>query len=301
MRRYNFATSILGAATAAFLAAFVGAGVGDARADTKAYSWVPEDQKEFISSPEYIQTVALSGAPMQIWEALEHGERVECLACIPVVAPLMYSENSKNREIAAWWLRRRVIGVFGKGQVYEQTLATLASDANATRRAYAASAIGEFLLSAGIPALSHAVMHDGDATVRSYAASALGRINSDGGGALASAMGDADAGVQTAALTAAGRVNSFTDVPAATKTLTSSNAIVRRRGAMLLDQMHATDAGPMLVQLALNDTDVDVRIAACHALGTIGDTGAVGALTRISTHDSSSLVRDMALIALQEL
>ena len=112
MRRYNFGATILGTLAAAFLAALT---AGDARADTtpQAYSWVPQDQKEFISSPEYIQTVALSGAPMQIWEALEHGERVECLACIPIVAPLMYSENPQNREIAAWWLRRRIIGVFG--------------------------------------------------------------------------------------------------------------------------------------------------------------------------------------------
>ena len=71
MRRYNFGATILGTVAAAFIA-MLGA---EARADVTAYDWVPKDQKEFISSPEYIQTVALSGAPMQIWEALEHGER----------------------------------------------------------------------------------------------------------------------------------------------------------------------------------------------------------------------------------
>jgi HEAT repeats len=297
MRRYNFGATILGTVAAAFIA-MLGA---EARADVTAYDWVPKDQKEFISSPEYIQTVALSGAPMQIWEALEHGERVECLACIPIVAPLMYSENAQNREIAAWWLRRRIIGVFGPGQVYEQTLKTLARDGNPQRRAYAASAIGEFLLSAGITPLAHALTHDSDATVRAYAATALGRINDDGGGALGQSMGDADAGVKVAALTAATRINSFTDVVAVTKTLSDSSALVRRRAAMLLDQMHAVDAGPALVQLALKDSDVDVRIAACHALGDIGDTGAQGALTGIAANDPSSLVRDMAAIALQQL
>ncbi len=297
MRRYNFGATILGMVAAAFVAA----SGGDARANVTPYSWVPSDQKEFLSSPEYIQTVAISGAPMQIWEALEHGERVECLACIPVVAPLMYSQNAQNREIAAWWLRRRIIGVFGPGQVYEQTLNTLAHDSNPMTRAYAASAVGEFLLSAGISHLAQALTHDSSPMVRSYAASALGRINDDGGGALGLAMGDTDPGVRVSALTAAGRINSFTDVVAATKTLSDSDALVRRRGAMLLDQMHAVDAGPALVQLAQKDPDVEVRIAACHALGSIGDTGARGALTAISANDSSSLVRDMASIALLEL
>jgi HEAT repeat protein len=297
MRRYNFGATILGTVAAAFIAVTGGA----ARADVTAYSWVPQDQREFLSSPEYIQTVALSGAPMQIWEALEHGERVECLGCIPIVAKLMYSENAQNREISAWWLRRRIIGVFGKGEVYEQTINTLASDSNPTRRAYAASALGEFLLAQGISPLARALTHDSDPMVRSYAASALGRINDDGGGALGMAMADSNADVRISALTAAGRINSFTDVVSVTKTLSDGSALVRRRAAMLLDQMHATDAGPALVQLALHDTDIEVRIAACHALGTIGDTGAVGALTSIASKDASSLVRDMASIALLEL
>jgi HEAT repeat protein len=297
MRRYNFGATILGTVAAAFIAA----SGGDALANVTDYSWVPQDQKEFLSSPEYIQTVALSGAPMQIWEALEHGERVECLACIPIVAPLMYSENAQNREIAAWWLRRRMIGVFGPGQVYSQTLKTLATDPSPARRAYAASAVGEFLVAAGIPALAQSLTHDNDPTVRASAAAALGRINDDGGGALSQGIGDADANVRVAALTAAGRINSFTDVVSPTRALSDSSALVRRRAAMLLDQMRATDAGPALVQVAQKDSDVEVRIAACHALGSIGDTGAQGALTKIAANDSSSLVRDMAAIALLEL
>ena len=52
-----------------------------------------------------------------IWQALEHGEKVECLDCIPAVEKLLYDGNAKNREIAAWWLRRRIFGVFGPGEV----------------------------------------------------------------------------------------------------------------------------------------------------------------------------------------
>jgi HEAT repeat protein len=70
---------------------------------------------------------------------------------------------------------------------------------------------------------------------------------------------------------------------------------------MLLDEMRAQAAVAALVTVAQRDADVQVRIAACHALGSIGDTSAQPALTTISTNDPSTLVRDMALIALQEL
>jgi HEAT repeat protein len=297
MRRYNFGAMILGSLAAAFIAT----AAGDAKSSPTYGSWLPADQAEFISSPEYIISVAVSGAPMQIWEALEHGERVESLAAISVVAPLMYNENAQTREIAAWWLRRRMLGVFGPGQVYQQTLNTLASDSNPTRRAYAASAVGEFLLGNGIANVSQALLHDSSPLVRQYAASALGRLNDDGSGALSSAFADSAENVQVAALTAATRINSFTDGGAAVKALGNGSAMVRRRAAMLLDEMRFTDAVSALANIAQHDSDVEVRIAACHALGSIGDTSAANVLQTISTTDSSGLVRDMALIALEEL
>jgi hypothetical protein len=299
MRRYNFGATILGT----LAAAFIGTSTGDARSDVVPYHFqgITPDQAEFLSSPDYIISVVVSGAPMQIWEALEHGERVECMACVSVVAPLMYSANPQNREIAAWWLRRRMIGVFGPGEVYEETLKTLSSDSDATRRAYAASAVGEFLTQAGIAPLANALRHDASAMVRQYAASALGRLNDDGGGALSAAMVDSDENVRIAALTAATRINSFTEETSAVGALGDSNAVVRRRAAMLLDEMRAPGAVAALVIVAQKDPDVSVRVAACHALGSIRDPAAQSALTSISTRDASSLVRDVALIALQEL
>jgi hypothetical protein len=299
MRRYNFGAMILGT----LAAAFIGSASGDARSDVVPYQFqgITPDQAEFLSSPDYIISVAVSGAPMQIWEALEHGERVECMACVSVVAPLMYSDNAQTREIAAWWLRRRMIGVFGPGEVYQATLNTLAGDTDPTKRAYAASAIGEFPTQAGIGPLATAVTHDSNAMVRQYAAAALGRLNDEGNGALAVAMSDSSDLVRIAALTAAARINSFVEDTAAVKALGDSSAIVRRRAAMLLDEMRSQGAVQALVVVAQRDSDVEVRIAACHALGSIGDPSAENALTAISTHDASSLVRDMALIALQEL
>src|SRR6185312_12014078 len=116
------------------------------------YGQIPPDQAESISSSDTIKSAALSGAPTLVWEALEHGEKVECLDCIPLVGKLLYDSNAKTREIAAWWLRRRMFGVFGPGEVYEQTVNTLAQDQDPKRRAYAAYALGEFFASPGIDA-----------------------------------------------------------------------------------------------------------------------------------------------------
>jgi len=113
-------------------------------------------------APQSLETVSTSAqiakldapnlAPMTIWKVLEHGEKVECLACVPKVSKLLYASHPKTREIAAWWLRRRIFGVFGPGQVYEQTLTALGdADETESHRVYAANALGEFLSMSGVP------------------------------------------------------------------------------------------------------------------------------------------------------
>jgi hypothetical protein len=300
----NLGTALLGA-----LALTV---AGTAQADVKPYDWVPQDQAEAITTPEHLISVVQSGAPTAIWQALEHAEVVECLECISYVAPLLYDVNARNREIAAWWLRRRILGVFGPGEVYSQTLNTLATG-DATNRAYAASAIGEFLVVTGIAPLAKAVVGDSDPGVRAAAASALGRINDDGTGApgytatgpspLAQAFSDPDATVRAAAYVAASRINSFTDVKTAVAVTGDSDPIVRRVGIELLDEMEASDAAAALLHVAQSDPVDEVRLVACHALGNVGAASTldvnqlVSALNDIAQNDSSMQVQDQARIA----
>jgi hypothetical protein len=278
------------------------AGVTDNTGGTKAvYGNIPPDQIEFLSTGDRIKSVAQSGSMMAIWETLEHGEKVECLDCIPSVEPLLYDANPRTREIAAWWLRRRVFGVFGKGEVYERTLQTLASDQDPKKRAYAAYALGEFLAAPGIEACAHAIEVDGDPNVRAAAATALGRLNDDGRGALTRAMGDVDSRVKLAALSSAGRVNNFGDVQAVARLTGDGEGLVRRRAAELLGAMRAKDAVDALMTLAKSDADANVRNAACHALGQLHDGKARPILEDVSRNDASSLVRDQAAIALRRL
>ncbi len=269
---------------------------------TKAiYGDIPPDQIEHLSTPDRIKSAAAKGSMMAIWETLEHAERVECLDCIPSVKPLLYDPNPRTREIAAWWLRRRVFGVFGKGEVYEETLSTLAGDPNPTRRAYAAYALGEFLAAPGIQACAKAIQEDGDATVRAAAATALGRLNSDGRGALALAMSDGDSAVRLAAVRSASRINSFTDTASAARLASDGDARVRRTAAELLGTLRATDSIDALLSLAKSDPDANVRNAAVHTLGRLHDPSARSTLEQIKATDADGLVRDQADIALRRL
>ncbi|HVZ31376.1 MAG TPA: hypothetical protein VG963_03065, partial [Polyangiaceae bacterium] len=110
------------------------------------YQEVDTASLESVTTPAHLKAVAGGGfAPTEIWRSLEHGEKVECLDCIPMVSKLLFDNNQKTREISAWWLRRRIFGVFGPGEVYSQMVATLAdSGQSETRRSYAAQALGEF-------------------------------------------------------------------------------------------------------------------------------------------------------------
>jgi len=263
------------------------------------YGNIPPDQIEFLSTGDRIKSVAASGSMMAIWETLEHGERVECLDCIPSVEPLLYDANPRTREISAWWLRRRLFGVFGAGEVYERTVQTLASDPDPKRRTYAAYALGEFLASPGIEACATAIDKDGDPNVRAAAASALGRLNDEGRGALTKALGDADARVKLSALASAGRVNTFTDVQGVARLTGDPDAKVRRRSAELLGAMRAKDSVDGLIALT-KDGDVSVRNSAAHALGQLRDARARGALEALA-NDPDGLVRDQARISLRRL
>ncbi len=310
MRQANLLPKLLIGAVCAAAAAFTSAAAhGDPRQVTPSgagfsyvYGQVPADQVEFLSTPDAIKNAVAAGAPSLVWEVLEHGERVECLDCIPAVAPLIYDTNQRTREIAAWWLRRRILGVFGPGEVYQQTLNTLATDASPTRRAYAAYALGELFATPGIAACATALATDTDAGVRAAAASALGRLNSDGQGALGTALAnDADPGVKLAALQSATRINSFSGLASVAALTVDGSAAVRRRAIEVLDALDAKDSVAAVAAAAQSDADPTVRAEAAHALGTFGDSSVRTVLQTLASSDPDTFVKDQAQFALLEL
>jgi HEAT repeat protein len=261
---------------------------------------------EAVSSPQTIrQLFGADGrpaqAPTKIWQVLEHGEKVECLSCIPLVSTLLYNEHPKTREIAAWWLRRRIFGVFGPGEAYSQVVATLGdASQKETRRLRAANALGEFLSHAGAKHLGAAVRNDASPSVREAAVNALVRMNSTGpNGEISLAMADADIRVRVAAVRAATRVNAFADVASVVLRIGDESAEVRHAAALSLGTMRLADAVDGLVALVSPKTEADasVRKAAVWSLGQIGEPSARDAVEG-ATSDPDPHVRDAARIAL---
>jgi len=267
------------------------------------YKGLSPESLEALSTPEAIKSVSTNRAPSEIWRILEHGEKVECLSCIPEVGKLLYDSHAKTREISAWWLRRRIFGVFGPGEVYSQVVTTLQSSPDEKQRAYAANALGEFLSASGVKFVAQAIVNDSSPLVRRNAVAALERLNSQGPNAeLVVALSDSDEEVRLAALHAAIRVHVFSALDAVVALISDPSARVRKRAAESLGVMRARDSVVGLVALTSPDTEpsVEVRVAAVAALGRIGDSAVRPDIER-ALNDPNVFVRDAAHVSLQLL
>jgi HEAT repeat protein len=236
-------------------------------------------------------------APSTLASMLEYGERVECLACIPLLeARLVEDDDATVRELAAWWLRRRPLGF---GAIMHDMRGILETDADPVRRARAAAAIGEFMDPHGVAHLGTAIMTDRDATVRAAAVRGIARINSPAGLTfLSAALGDSDASVQEAALSVVLRVNFFSDQSALMPLLAHSDGHLRRRAASVVGALRIADAVPVLAAMLRGDTDRSARQAAAWALGRIGTGDARAALSEVRATEHESLVLDAIVSAL---
>ncbi len=275
----------------------------------RLYENLKPDSLEATSTPETIRAMFDRNgnpvvAPTRVWKVLEHGEKVECLSCIPYVAGLLYNSHPKTREIAAWWLRRRIFGVFGPGEVYQQVVETLGDpNQSEARRVAAANALGEFLSVAGAKHLATAIRQDPSVEVREAAVKGLERMNSQGTNLdLSYAMTDDAESVRLAAVRAAPHVNVFTDVASIVALVGDESPLVRRAAADSLGTMRVKDAVAGLSVLASEDAEEDaaVRKAAVWALAQIRDASA-RPVVEAATHDSNRFVRDAATTALRRM
>ncbi len=278
---------------------------------SSVYSNLSDSSLEAVSTPDAILSLVRTpsnAAPTAIWTMLEHGERVECLECIQYVGKMLYDSNPKTREISAWWLRRRIFGVFGPGQIYQQTLNAVTDQSQSeSTRAYAANALGEFLEGAGIAPLAQALaggkLSDASPVVRLAAANALIRLNNQGpNGELGVALNDSDEGVKLAALQGVTHINVFSATDKLAGLLSDPSANVRRSAAQALGTMRLGDAvvGLIAVTSPANESDAGVRAAAVWALGQIADSQARAAVLA-AQNDADPAVVDAANIASRRL
>jgi hypothetical protein len=239
-----------------------------------------------------------SAAPTALEAMLEYGERVECHACVPLLEQkLLEDSNAETRRISAWWLRHRPFAI---AAIMNRMKAVLATDADATRRARAASAIGEFLDAGGLTPLVTAFETDGEPVVREAVIRALGRLNHPGGNAtIAAGLGDTSNEVRRAALDQVLLVNFFREDDALMSTLGDDDAYIRMRSARLLGAKRVAEAVPALAGMLRSDSDNLVRQAAAWALGRIGGADARAALREAGTIEEVSIVRDAINVAIQ--
>jgi HEAT repeat protein len=274
------------------------------------YKHIPTSSLESVSTPETIRSLFRSDlspavAPSRIWQVLEHGEKVECLSCIPMVSGLLYNSHPRTREIAAWWLRRRIFGVFGPGEVYSQVAVALGDQTQSeSRRVYAANALGEFLTHSGAKYLAAAIRNDASPAVREASVRALQRMNTLGpDNEISFAMTDSDAMVRLAAVRASTRINAFRDVESVVALVGDESVDVRHAAALAIGTMRAGDAVDGLIALvdASEESSALVRKAAIWALGQIADPSATDAVRAALANDPDRFVRDAARVALNRL
>ena len=153
-----FASLLVGGAVTAYHHAHADSTASLPRGTAAVYKGIAADQVEQITSPDRIKSVALNPG----------AQRVTTL------------RTAKNREISAWWLRRRIFGVFDPGEAYERVVNNLAGHADPVIRARSAEALGEFLSFAGAEPLATALVKDSAPEVRAAAARALDRLNTTG-------------------------------------------------------------------------------------------------------------------------
>jgi len=253
----------------------------------------PNYSREVVATPEAIKDVALRGSPIAVWATLEHGEQLECLDCIAYVEPLLWNKDARVREIAAWWLRRRV---FGYAQVALKVRKVIETDADPERRAAAANALGEFMDPGGTKFLVKAAT-DTSPVVRVAAMSALRRMNDmEGAPAVSVALADGDVSVRRAALETATKLAGFRDVTAVAKLISDVDPVVRARAVDALGVFREKGAVAGLMAIAVTDGDENVRVNAVNALGEIGDPAARPTIEK-ALNDAAPRVRDAARVA----
>ena len=306
-RRFLSASLLLSVAALVSVSGAADAPDATHRGRSTVYGNLSNGSLEAVSTPDAMLKLIMApdgAAPTAIWTMLEHGERVECMACIPYVSKMLYNSNPKTREISAWWLRRRIFGVFGKGEAYEQAVKSVGDMSKSElTRAYAANALGEFLEGAGIEPVAGALLKDSSAKVRLAAANALIRLNNQGlNSELSLALTDKDEEVRLAALNGVTHINVFSHVDRVVGMIGDSSALVRRRAAQTLGALKSVDAVVGLIALTApsNESDPGVRAAAVWALGQIADKQAADAVMAAS-NDADSSVRDAARTALFRL
>jgi hypothetical protein len=252
------------------------------------------------------------GSDTAIQAALEYSERMDAARAVhPAVDLVLQSDNANTREVAAWWLGKRIFTSGWVARVFAETLGGDYSSEPAQRaisagvsedllRARSAQGLGEFRAAGAFDVLRTAATSDSSAIVRESAVRALARTNhSQSGTVLATALADGDVAVRYAALSSIMNVSFFREGAAVVGALADTDARNRRQAALLVGHLREAGAVPVLVALLRSDEDASVRRAAAWALGRVGGGDASAALGEAIGIETDRQVLDAIEVAQQ--
>jgi HEAT repeat protein len=237
-----------------------------------------------------------TGSPETLKATLEYGERVLCIACVPLLEnKLLSSNDARVRELSAWWLRRQP---FAGPAVLRQLKKVVLEDADAQRRARAAEALGEFMDFHALEVLTTAARQDREPAVRASAVRGLARLNDPGSGpVIAAALSDAATDVRAAALDSLLLVHGARDFGGLLALLADPEPALRAHAARLCGEVRLSGAETMLTAVLEGDSAASVRKAAAWALGRIGGAAGRAALEAHKSKEADPLVLSAIAVA----
>lgn len=246
-----------------------------------------------------IKNAINSGNPDSIVAEIERAEKLPCGSCIDLVTPLIDESDRQIRDVAAWWLAKRVI----RDQVRDQMFTRLQGGDSVSAR-NAAEVLGRFAHPDALMALEMA-MHDGTLSgeARGAAARAIGDIGHYAGKDMLEAGLISDsADVREASARALRDIRGNVEASLVVDLLADSEDAVARQAALTAGALREATALDALAALVTDQSRDDlVRRDAAWALGKIGDGSAREVLRSVSEEDPSMLVRGAARSAANSL
>jgi HEAT repeat protein/beta-lactamase regulating signal transducer with metallopeptidase domain len=214
---------------------------------------------------------------------------------VPALTEALRSDKDDEvRRMSAW-----ALGEIDSATAVEALAAAL-RDASPEVRKTAVWALGEIDSPNGVPHLIP-FLDDENVEIRAQAAWALGEIDSPRAvAALSAAIDDREPKMREMVVWALGEIQHASALEGLAKALADANVGVRRKAAWAIGELDLSGEAPRALIDATRDQDREVRKAAAHALGEIGDPAAVPALATLA-RGTDSAVRYTAVHALMEI
>jgi HEAT repeat protein len=254
------------------------------------------------SSPGAIHDAIASKSADAITSELERAESLVCPQCVPMVRPLLDSDDRRVRQVAAWWLARR--GLVGD---LTATMHTRLASGDSVQTRNAADVLARFRQAKSVAPLGAALANPAlSVEARVAVARALGDIgDASATPHLTAAFGAPEAPVRAAAVDGLRALRGFDDPSAAVPLLGDPDESVRIAAiytigaARGMAMNHGDDAARSLARLVTDDPSSRVRKKAAWALGEIGAPASLAgpALARAARQDRDPLVRSLASAA----